>query len=91
MKNAVIISRHRGAIDWLAQQGITGTVVAHATKDDVLGKDVVGNLPLDLAALANTVTSILMTVPADMRGKDLTADDMVKMGARLQMFKVTAL
>ena len=86
---AVIITRHQGAVDWLAQQGITGVVTHHATPDVVKGQDVIGNLPLDLASLANTVTAILMPhLPPELRGKELSVEQMNQY-ATLKKFKVT--
>ena len=90
--NVVIVTRHQGMIDWLAQRGITGKVISHATPADIIGKDVVGNLPLGLASLANSVTTVdLPDLPADMRGKDLTPDQMDAYGATLSTYIVRAL
>jgi len=36
----VIITRHKGIVEWLRRRGITGEVIEHATKDDVEGKNV---------------------------------------------------
>ena len=85
----VIVSRHQGLVDWLAQRGITGKVVAHATPDDVRGKDVIGNLPLHLAAMAKSVTVVDMpTLPADWRGQDLSPDQMDQAGATLSRYVI---
>ena len=85
----VIVSRHQGLVDWLAQRGIVGKVIAHATPDDVRGKDVIGNLPLHLASVAKSVTVVDMPdLPADWRGKDLTPDQMDQAGAKLTRYVV---
>ena len=85
----VIISRHQGLLDWLASKGITGRVIPHATSDDVRGKNVIGNLPLHLAALADTVTVVnLPNLPAELRGKELSAEEMDQYGASLATYKV---
>lgn len=92
MKNIVIVTRHQGQVEWLAQQGITGKVISHATPEDMQGADVVGNLPLHLAALANTVTAVdLPNLSAELRGQDLTPEQMEQAGANLKSYKVTAL
>ena len=89
--NIVIVTRHQGMIDWLAQRGIVGKVISHATPADIAGKDVVGNLPLGLASLANSVTTVdLPDLPADMRGQDLTPDQMDAYGAKLSTHVVRA-
>jgi putative CRISPR-associated protein (TIGR02620 family) len=85
----VIVSRHQGLVDWLAQRGIVGKVIAHATPDDIVGKDVIGNLPLHLASLAKSVTVVDMpNLPPDWRGQDLSPDQMDQAGATLSHYVV---
>jgi putative CRISPR-associated protein (TIGR02620 family) len=85
----VIVSRHQGLVDWLRRKGIVGKVIAHATPDDVRGKDVIGNLPLHLAAMAKSVTVVDMpALPADWRGQDLSPDQMDQAGATLSRYVV---
>jgi len=85
----VIVSRHQGLVDWLRRKGIVGKVVTHATPDDVRGKDVIGNLPLHLAAMAKSVTVVDMpALPADWRGQDLSPDQMDQAGATLSRYVI---
>lgn len=85
----VIVSRHQGLVDWLRRKGIVGKVIAHATPDDVRGKDVIGNLPLHLAAMAKSVTVVDMpALPADWRGQDLSPEQMDEAGATLRRYVV---
>lgn len=71
----VIVSRHAGFVALLAERGITGKVVAHATADDVRGRVVIGALPLHLASLTRKVGTLEMNVPANMRGLDLSLEE----------------
>jgi len=89
----LIISRHSGAVEWLRRNGIEGEVVTHVDGPEIIrGKIVVGNLPMHLAAAASRVGIIEMpNLPAEARGRDLTADEMDKYGARLAWYKVEAL
>ena len=87
----IIVSRHEGAIEWLSRQGIIGKVISHATIEDVEGEDVVGNLPLYLAAAANTVATSEMNLRPEQRGKDLMPDEMDGAGACLRVYKVEEL
>ena len=88
--NIVIIARHQGVVDWLKGRGIEGTVIPHADYADVCGRDVIGVLPLHLAAAANTITTIDMDdLPLEMRGKELTPAEMDRYGACLHTYKVT--
>ena len=32
-RESVIITRHKGVVEWLARQGITGRVIEHATPE----------------------------------------------------------
>lgn len=90
--NAIIISRHDGAVAWLRRELPwleDAPVVAHATAVDVVARDVFGVLPLDLAALATSVTIVVMPgLRADQRGQDLTPEEMDAAGAHLEVFQV---
>lgn len=91
---AVIVTRHKTLVEWLALHGITGRVIEQATPDDVRGMDVYGILPLWLAAEANSVTEVTMpglTLEARKRvnGGDFTVAEMDEWGAHLTRFIVT--
>ena len=73
--DTVIVTRHAGLVEWLKRRGIEGEVVAHAGEGTVKGKRVYGVLPYRLAALADEFVEVGMDVPAELRGKELTADD----------------
>ncbi len=90
--NFIIISRHAGAVAWLAQRGITGPVISgNAAPDDVRGRIVIGNLPLHLAAQAARVGSIDMPgLAAADRGRDLTPEEMDAAGAVINWYQVRA-
>lgn len=93
MNKTLIVTRHAPLVEWLRRRGITGDVIAHATPNDVAGKDVYGVLPLWLAAEAASVTEVSMpSLPLEARarvnGGDFTVDEMDKWGARLDRFVV---
>lgn len=72
----VLVTRHQALVEYFSNMGITfDKVIAHATAEDVICNDVYGILPLHLASLANTVTTIDMDLPAEMRGKELSLTD----------------
>ena len=64
-------------------------VVRHADAETVKGKDVYGVLPLHLAALANTITSVDMNLPAEMRGKELSLEDVERYFVGFATYKVS--
>lgn len=72
----VLVTRHEALIEYFSNMGITfDKVITHATVEDVTGNDIYGVLPLHLASLANTVTTVDMDLPAEMRGKELSLSD----------------
>lgn len=89
-RNELIVTRHAGLIDWLARRGITGEVVSHvATHNQVIGKRVYGILPLHLAALAESVIVVDMPdLAPELRGTDLTPEQMDAAGATLARYRV---
>lgn len=87
----VIVTRHAGAVEWLRRHGVEGEVVAQADAATVAGRVVVGALPLHLAALAAEVVAIDMNLPPNLRGVDLTPEQMDECGATLRRYRVLAL
>lgn len=72
----VLVTRHEALVEYFEELGIKfDKVISHATEEDVRGNDVYGVLPLRLASFTNTVTSIDMNIPAEMRGKELSLTD----------------
>ena len=89
----VIVTRHAGLVAWLAWRGVTGEVIAHVTSpDQVAGRVVYGVLPLHLAAEAEEVVVVDMPrLPAELRGVDLTPEQMEAAGATLAHYRVERL
>lgn len=89
----IIVTRHAGALQWLAARGIIGRVIDRATADDVRGNVVIGVLPLELAAEAETVRVIRFSSPdarqrlAETKG-DIPFEEMGVLGAELVGFVV---
>ncbi len=81
----IIVTRHAGALRWLTAKGIVGEAITHiSSPEQVRGKRVVGGVPLHLAAEAAEVLAIVMPeLPPELRGKELTAEQMEQFGARL--------
>lgn len=78
----VIVTRHPALAQVLREDhGVEGDVFDHVVEGDVRGAVVWGVLPLHLAALAAEVRVIDLDLPADMRGVELTADQ-VRLYAR---------
>lgn len=95
MAKTYFVSRHAGAQDWAKRKGFDAQPVAHFDASVISNGDkVLGTLPVqivaDVIARGGTYYHLSMAIPADMRGKDLSADDMDDFGATLQRFHVTA-
>ena len=79
----IIVTRHKGLVEWLERQGITGEVKPSVTVDDIRNKHVIGALPAHIAQYALYLTSVDYSCPFEKRGKELTADDLDSYGAKL--------
>ena len=88
------VTRHPGAIQWATRQGLSDVhQVTHMIDLEEMvenGDLVIGTLPIKLVAEVNRLGGVYqhlsMNLPAEARGKELTADDMDQYGARLETF-----
>ncbi|MGS2743868.1 CRISPR-associated protein Csx16 [Halomonas sp. LS-001] len=92
-----VVSRHSGALQWLARQGIK--VDKHITHldDEPLnpGDRVIGTLPLQLACQVCEQGAeywhLSLDIPAIWRGQELSDEQMDACNARLEAFHVQRL
>jgi len=63
-------------------------ILPHAGEEDLKGKDVIGVLPLELAEKANSVTVIPLNLPPEMRGKELSEEDVARYAGSPRTFIV---
>lgn len=73
----VVVTRHQGLVELLREMGLVTEgveVVAHATEEVVRGNNVFGVLPFRLAALCGRFTEVSLNVPAELRGKELSLE-----------------
>jgi CRISPR-associated protein Csx16 len=87
------VSRHPGAVEWAAKRGIDAELVEHLDTGEIDAGDVViGTLPVHLVAKINArggrYLHLTMDVPLEMRGEDLSAEQMDLHGAKMQEFHV---
>jgi CRISPR-associated protein Csx16 len=89
------VSRHPGALDWAAEEGVVvDQVVEHLDIETVApGDTVIGSLPVNLAAevcaRGAAYLHLSLELPAELRGKELTAAEMRSLGAELRPFHVS--
>lgn len=88
------ITRHPGAIAWAHEEGIEVTqLIDHLDVGSIQpGDTVVGTLPVNLAAQVCARGAryfhLSLELPSDMRGKELSAEDMRQFGARVEEFLI---
>lgn len=87
----IIVTRHKALVNFLVEIGLAGKdtpVIAHASPDEIKGKHVIGILPLDLAAFAERVTVVPMNLTPEMRGKELSLDQVRQVAGAPRTYKV---
>jgi len=93
MADRVIVTRHSALVEYLreiGQAGMDTRVIAHAAAEDVRDKVVVGVLPLHLAALAAHVIEVPLDLPTDMRGMELSIEQVRQYAGRPVRYRVGA-
>ena len=89
-----IVTRHPGALQWMRRQGVVATrVVAHLDTNEIAdGDEVIGTLPVPLVAevcaRGARYLHLRINMPVELRGKELTEDQMNAMDAALEEFSV---
>lgn len=94
MNNSIVVTRHSALVELLIERGLVqaGTpVITHATPDQVAGKDVIGVLPLSLAALANSVIEVPLALTPELRGKELDLETLRSIAGEAVTYKVNRL
>ena len=91
------VSRHPGAIEWAARQHLhVDRLVPHLDLALVhSGDTVIGSLPVNLAAqvcaAGATYWHLSLELPVELRGRELSADDLEQLGARVEPFDIRAM
>ena len=88
----IVVTRHAALIDYLKEKGIINEkteVISHASPDAIRGKNVLGVLPHSLSCMTATFSEIPMNLPAELRGKELSLEDMRKYAGDLVTYVVT--
>lgn len=91
MNNTIVVTRHTALVDLLIERGLidSGTpVISHATPEQVTGRDVIGVLPLSLAALANSVTEIPLALTPELRGRELDLETLRSIAGEAVTYRV---
>ena len=87
----VIVTRHLAFIAHLQEIGLApddAEIITHATPEAVRGAHVIGMLPLHLAAEAAQVTTVPLNVPTELRGQELTIEQVREFAGEPESFVV---
>ena len=81
-KQQPVVTRHKALVAYLLDKNIIKEgeykLIEHADYKDVEGQDVIGVLPLQLASYTKSVTEVPLKLTPEMRGKELTFDEVEK-------------
>ena len=87
----IIVTRHAALLQFLMEQGLVEEgvqVLTHATAEDVRGKHVYGVLPMRLAAEAALLTEVSLVVPLELRGKELSLENIKACNPAIATYRV---
>jgi len=87
----IVVTRHPALVAFLREEGLVDDrtpVVTHATAETVAGKHVIGVLPYFLAAEAASFTEATLRLPPELRGQELTVDQVREHLAGLTTYRV---
>ena len=88
----VIVTRHNGLVQYLLEIGLADSstqVISHASPDAIRGKHVCGVLPHSLSCLCESFTEVPLKLPAELRGVELTLEQVRCYAAPAVTYKVT--
>ena len=81
-KRVPVVTRHKALVSYLLDKDIIKEgdykLIEHADYKDVEGQDVIGVLPLQIASYAKSVTEVPLKLTPEMRGKELTFEEVEK-------------
>lgn len=81
-KKQPVVTRHKALVSYLIDKNIIKEgeykLIEHADYKDVEGQNVIGVLPLQLASYAKSITEVPLKLTSQMRGKELTFDEVEK-------------
>ena len=85
-KKQPVITRHKALLAYLLDKDIIKEgeykLIEHADYKDVECQDVIGVLPLQLASYAKSITEVPLNLTPEMRGKELTFEEVEKIAEK---------
>ena len=91
-KKQPVVTKHKALVAYLLDREIIKEGeykwIEHADYKDVEGQDVIGVLPLQLASYAKSITEIPLKLTPEMKGKELTFEEVEKVADKPVQYKV---
>lgn len=90
----LLVTRHPGAVEWAARQGVLADRRLDHLDPGIVqpGDTVIGVLPVNLAAevcaRGGRFYNLSLNLPPEARGRELTADELDRYGARLEEYRI---
>lgn len=85
-KRVPVVTRHKALVSYLLDKDIIKEgefkLIEHADYQEVQGQDVIGVLPLQLSAYAKSITEVPLKLTPEMRGKELTFEEVEKIAEK---------
>jgi putative CRISPR-associated protein (TIGR02620 family) len=75
----IIVTRHPALVEYLRELGVVAEgveVISHATPEAVTGRHVCGVLPHSLSCLTASFTEVPLNLTPEMRGKELSLENL---------------
>jgi len=92
---AVVVTRHPALLEYLRELGMVGEdceVLTHVSSpEQIRGKEVIGVLPLRLAAEAFSVVEVPLDLPPELRGKELSLEELRRYAGAPKRYRVRAI
>lgn len=91
MKHVLVVTRHMSLVDYAMEIGLidsSAEVVSHVTAEIVKDRHVLGVLPHSMSCLTLSFTEIPLSLPAELRGTELTIEQLRQYAGQPVTYKV---
>lgn len=91
-RKKIFVSRHKGAYGWFNKHhpklAENCEYKNHIITEEIAGNIIIGTLPINLSVNAEEYWHLTMNIPAEMRGKELTIEDMEALDCKIERYEI---
>ena len=95
-EEVVVVTRHEALVQFLSEEGVIPEGKPYVWKKHIdpgensklVGKMVIGVLPMHLAALAREYVNVPLVIPPEMRGKELSIEEIRRFAKAAEHYEV---